>query len=110
VRVVVLCDARPGDCGSKLRTFNTLADAIAFAEVLPCRNPHCSRCHIVAWREDGVIATDIFDDRRRRSLAEELERCYPRPRAGGPRCPSPEWWPALLEHNEPLQPKQGAVQ
>jgi hypothetical protein len=110
-RVAVLCDPRPGDCGSKLRTFATLAAAIAFAEVLPCRNPHCSGVHIVAWMEHGAVATDIFDHRRRCSLAEELEQCYPRaptPRTG-PREPSPEWWPALCSFNEPLQPK-GVVQ
>jgi hypothetical protein len=109
--VAVLCDPRPGDCGAKFTTFDDLADAIRFAEALPCRNPHCSLCHIVAWIEHGAPAVEIFDRQRRRSLEAELAHCYPRRRPRNePHPPSPEFWPALLEHNEPLQPKQGAVQ
>ena len=69
------------------------------AQIRPC-GPHCCRIHILvvrtgyklqepAWmgvtdrnyvpRSMPIFEVQIFDDSVHRSLAEELDRCYPRP-------------------------------
>jgi hypothetical protein len=104
------CDTPPrsssGVTTSRLVRFDTIPDALEFADQTPCPNHHCAGVHVVVWREAGRYGCEIFDDhQRRRSLADDIRRCYPRsqPRPGE-HAPPPEWWPAPRWLNEPLQP------
>jgi hypothetical protein len=107
---VVLCQTGPVDSaghnGNRYTRFATVADAIAFAQTVPCPSPDCRGCHVAAWRRGGAFGAAVFDAAARAvSRSDELAECYPRRQA----LPPVEHWPAPREFNEHLQPK-GAVQ
>jgi hypothetical protein len=82
-----------GRDGGQVTKCASIGDAIAAAETMPCKNRWCQSRHVVAWVEDGVWGAQIFDGRRRRSLAAELAELYPRQGA----APPVEYWPTLEE-------------
>jgi hypothetical protein len=112
---VVLCDVLDRGNGSlqaRLTRFRSVDGALAAAEAVPCR-AGCAGVHIVCWRNGGAherksasgnlvyhshVAVEIVDHRVRRSLAAELEACYPRTPDGLPA----EHWPIADELNTPL--------
>ena len=103
---VVLCECPPGPMGTdrnRYRKFDTVDEALDYARSPRCSgHPHCIGRHIAVWRRDERIGSAVIDHNRPRlSLAEELDRLYPRSEL--PR--SPEFWSTPLELNEALEPR-----
>jgi hypothetical protein len=88
---------------SEVTVWDSIAEALEAAEILPCYDRLCERWHVVAWQEHGVLGVEFVGSRpppRDRTAA--FAEAYPPHNSHDHLTTSPATWPTPGRWNEPL--------
>ena len=101
VRAAVMC-LRLTDA-AELTTYESLSEARA-AAALQCPDSRCRREHVIAWTENGAVATEFVNTKPPPSLRSELRKLYP-PMLRETTL-APQFWPMPSILNTALGPRR----